>query len=475
VERYRLIEVLGTGGMSVVWRGYDEVLGRAVAVKLLAPKLLADPQSRRRIQGEARAAALLSHPHIATVHDFGHAPGGAPFVVMELVTGRSLEDRLATGPLSAAEAMRLGAQLASALAAVHARGLVHRDVKPANVMLTDDGAKLVDFGISAVAGDTSDESEEVLGTPAYLAPERLRGRPTTAATDVYALGLVLYKMLTGRLPWQGETTTEILHAHSTVRPEPLPAKVDLPRPIASAVLRCLAKCSENRPTAAEMATVLRRPAPTRPVLALSRHPAVTRGRLIAAGAVALALGGLGAAAAWGSDSSGNDPNWIAAAATPDGAQTAAASPGVDCLVQYTVRSESNGAFAADLSLTNTGATELPGWLLTFQLADGQAVASVGEGGWQQDGNTVRVIGTSAIAPGAEQRFTVTGSYRDPQGLPTGFALNDTPCQQVLIAAPAVVIQAATPGGSSASSGGSSGNSSKGNSGKGSKKNGKDDD
>ncbi|UWZ36140.1 protein kinase [Dactylosporangium roseum] len=447
--------------MSVVWRAYDEVLERAVAVKLLAPKLLADPDSRRRIQTEARAAALLSHPHIATVHDFGHTPDGAPFVVMELVTGRSLEDRLATGALSAAEAMRLGAQLASALAAVHARGLVHRDVKPANVMLTEGGAKLVDFGISAVAGDTTDQHDELLGTPAYLAPERLRGLPTAAATDVYALGLVLYKMLTGRLPWAGDTTTEVLNAHNKVRPAPLPPEVSLPRPVASAILRCLAKWPENRPTAAEMASVLQRSAPTRPILALHRHPALTRSRLVAAGAVALALGGAGSCAAWNPASADSDPNLVAAAATPDTTETAAPSPGIDCLVRYTVQSESKGAFAADLSLTNTGAADVQGWALTFQLADGQTVGSVGPGSWQQEGTTVRVIGTSAIAPGAEQRFSVTGSYRVPQALPTGFALNDTGCQQVLIAAATVITRVATPGGSS---GGSSSSSSKGSSG-----------
>jgi hypothetical protein len=120
----------------VVWRGFDEVLGRPVAVKQLAPKLLADPRSRRRIQAEARAAALLSHPHIAQVYDFGHGPDGAPYVVMELVTGRSLQD---AGPLPPGELLRAGAQLAAALAAVHARGLVHHDVKPANVAMCSAG------------------------------------------------------------------------------------------------------------------------------------------------------------------------------------------------------------------------------------------------------------------------------------------------------------------------------------------------
>lgn len=251
VERYRLIEQLGVGGMSVVWRAYDEVLGRPVAVKQLVAA--ADPASHRRIQAEARSAALLSHPHIAAVYDFGHTGGGNPFVVMELVEGESLEDRLVRGgPLPVTEALRIAAQLASALAAVHARGLVHHDVKPANVMLTADGAKLVDFGISAVAGDDTDQ---LLGTPAYVAPERLRGVPPSPATDVYALGVVLHRMLTGALPWPVTTTEEMLHAHCTLPPAPLPASLRLPAGVAAAARRCLAKAPANRPGAADLATL----------------------------------------------------------------------------------------------------------------------------------------------------------------------------------------------------------------------------
>ncbi len=251
MERYRLIEQLGTGGMSVVWRAYDEVLGRPVAVKQL---MTADPGSRDRIQAEARLAALLSHPNIAAVYDFGHTRDGAPFVVMELVEGESLEERLhrAGGPLETTAALRIAAQLASALTAVHARGLVHHDVKPANVMLTTVGAKLVDFGVSAIAGDDTDQ---LLGTPAYLAPERLRGIPPSAATDVYALGLVLYRMLAGSLPWPAATTTEeLLHAHRKLAPAPLPATLELPDGVADALRRCLAKAPGNRPTAADLAT-----------------------------------------------------------------------------------------------------------------------------------------------------------------------------------------------------------------------------
>ncbi|MDG6110174.1 protein kinase [Dactylosporangium aurantiacum] len=279
MERYRLIEPLGVGGMSVVWRAHDEVLGRPVAVKQLTAA--ADPASRRRIQAEARAAALLSHPHIAAVHDFGHTADGAPFVVMELVEGESLEDRLLRvgGPLPVTESLRIAAQLASALAAVHARGLVHHDVKPANVMLTAGGAKLVDFGISAVAGDDTDQ---LLGTPAYVAPERLRGVAPSAATDIYALGVVLHRMLTGALPWPVTTTEEMLHAHRKLPPAPLPATLDLPAGVAGTARRCLAKAPANRPDAADLATLFAVMPPTRRLTFPARrlltgdHPATAR-------------------------------------------------------------------------------------------------------------------------------------------------------------------------------------------------------
>src|SRR3989440_2257516 len=195
--RYRLVERLGAGGMSVVWRGYDEVLGRPVAVKLLAADLAADADLRGRVRREARAAARLSHPNITNVYDYGEAADGTPYVVMELIDGQSLAQRMASGPLSWNSAVRVAAQVASALAAAHAQGLVHRDVTPANVMLSRAGVKVVDFGIAALAGE---RDAAVLGTPSYLAPEQRAGGPAQAATDVYALGLLLYHASTGRLP-----------------------------------------------------------------------------------------------------------------------------------------------------------------------------------------------------------------------------------------------------------------------------------
>src|SRR5204862_6038367 len=166
-----------------------------------------------------------------------------PYVVMELISGRTLAERLARGPLPWRAALRVGAETAAALAAAHARGLVHRDVRPANVMLTAAGVKVVDFGIAAVVGDNGEPGPDgvVLGTPAYLAPERMAGGPVRPATDVYALGVLLYRALTGTLPWHAETTTQMIKAHVYAEPSPLPSVPGLPDGVAELCLRCLAK------------------------------------------------------------------------------------------------------------------------------------------------------------------------------------------------------------------------------------------
>jgi serine/threonine-protein kinase len=250
--RYRLQEPLGRGGMSVVWRADDEVLGRDVAVKMLTPRLAEDPDLLRRIRDEARAAASLRHPHVVEVYDYG-VQGRVPYVVMEALEGRPMADLLTGGALPWRLAVLIGAQVAAALSAAHARGIVHRDVKPANVMVTASGVKIVDFGISAAVGEWESPSDQVLGTPAYLAPERIGGGPARPATDVYALGLLLYLAFAGRLPWTASTTTQMLKAHVYAEPAPLPAVPGLPRQITRLVHRCLAKTPGDRPTAAEVA------------------------------------------------------------------------------------------------------------------------------------------------------------------------------------------------------------------------------
>ncbi|MEJ3745685.1 serine/threonine-protein kinase, partial [Actinomycetes bacterium KLBMP 9797] len=250
--RYRLHERIGEGGMAVVWRATDEVLRRPVAVKVLSGKVRNDAAARLRIQAEARATAKLAHPCVASVYDYGESPGAdgqpVPFVVMELLDGPTLSRRLSGGPLPPVEALRVAAEVASGLAAAHDAGLVHRDVKPANVMLTAGGAKVVDFGIAAAAGplDDLDDEGSMFGTPAYLAPERLVGGDVLAASDVYALGLLLHAALVGRLPWDAETTTQMLAAHVYIEPSPLPRIAGVPSQVADVYRRCLAKNPADR-------------------------------------------------------------------------------------------------------------------------------------------------------------------------------------------------------------------------------------
>ena len=257
--RYQLRAELGRGGMSVVWRADDDVLGRSVAVKVLSPALAGDPESRQRIRAEARVAAGLRHDGIVAVFDYGEFTEAGQllsYVVMELVEGRSLNDMLAGDPLPWRLAVLVGAQVAAALAAAHRDGIVHRDVKPANVMVTRHGVKLVDFGISAAVGELDGHHGLVLGTPGYLAPERIEGGPVRPATDVYALGLLLYRMLAGRMPWPASTVTQMLKAHVYLSPAPLPEIGGLPVPVTKLVSRCLAKKPGDRPSSAEVADFL---------------------------------------------------------------------------------------------------------------------------------------------------------------------------------------------------------------------------
>jgi hypothetical protein len=260
--RYRLVERLGAGGMSVVWRGFDEVLGRQVAVKVLPPSTSADPSFRRRLRAEAQAAARLTHPNITNVYDYGEATTvdgePVPYVVMELVDGESLAAVLArVRTLPWPTAARISAEVAAALASAHSRGIVHRDVTPANVMLTPAGAKVVDFGISALIGENdTDPDGSLMGTPAYLAPERLEGGQVSPATDVYAVGLLIYRMLIGQLPWDVGTTTALLRAHQYVEPEPLPPVDGLPHAVDALIARCLEKHPGDRPSSAELAGAL---------------------------------------------------------------------------------------------------------------------------------------------------------------------------------------------------------------------------
>jgi serine/threonine-protein kinase len=247
-ERYELAELIAAGGMGQVWRGTDVLLGRPVAVKVLRSEYTGDPTFRARFRAEAQHAAGLSHPNIAAVFDYGEteATDGSgetlAYLVMELVEGEPLSAVLQReGRLSAAVALSLLEQTASALAEAHRVGLVHRDVKPGNILVRDDGSvKITDFGIAWSAGSVPlTRTGQVIGTPQYLAPEVAEGHHATPASDVYALGLVGYECLTGHPAFDGDNAVTI--ALKQVRDDPEPLPDDLPGDVRKLIRRALAK------------------------------------------------------------------------------------------------------------------------------------------------------------------------------------------------------------------------------------------
>jgi serine/threonine-protein kinase len=219
--RYALRGVLGRGGMAEVRDGWDNRLGRPVAVKLLYPGLAADPESRRRFENEARSAAALSHPNIVAIHDSGEH-GGAPFIVMERLPGTTLADLVARGPLPQSVARAVLAQVLAALAAAHRSRILHRDIKPGNILFTSTGmAKVADFGIAKAADSGHTVVGQIVGTVAYLSPQRLAGEPATPSDDLYAVGAVGYEALTGRRAFPQGTLGSLSHAIMTQRPIPM--------------------------------------------------------------------------------------------------------------------------------------------------------------------------------------------------------------------------------------------------------------
>lgn len=257
-DRYLLEQRIGSGGMAQVWRAHDRVLNRPVAVKTLTGQAAADPGLRAGARREAQAAAKLAHPNITAVHDYAEVtwPDGSvtPYLVMELLRGETLADRLARGPVPWAQAATIGAQIAAALAAAHAQGVVHQDVKPANIMLTPSGVKVLDFGIAGITG-RRDDSGWIIGTPAYSPPERLRQAPPDPSADVYGLGAILCEMATGRRPWPIDTWEQAqrLHEQRFVAPD-LPPSVK--PPLAGAIQAALDPSPPHRPSAAALARML---------------------------------------------------------------------------------------------------------------------------------------------------------------------------------------------------------------------------
>ncbi len=262
--RYRLIAPLGEGGMATLWRAVDEQLDREVAVKLLRPQFGADPGFTARFKQEARSAGQLAHPNIVSVYDYGTDPvDAAQFIVMQLVDGEDLAAILRDrGRLSINDAVRVAAEVASALEAAHRRGIVHRDVKPGNILITEDdrSVKVTDFGIARAVSEASmTVTGTTLGSVHYFSPEQARGDEVTGASDVYSLGIVLYEMLTGRRPFEGDSAAGV--ALRRLNEDPLPPSaigVTLPPGLEAILMRALAREREDRfPDAGAFAEALR--------------------------------------------------------------------------------------------------------------------------------------------------------------------------------------------------------------------------
>src|ERR1700693_4494690 len=234
---YEILAPLGAGGMGEVYRARDSRLGREVAIKVLPDHLSKNEEVRRRFEREARTISQLSHPHICALYDVGNQDG-VEYLVMEYLEGETLAQRLARGALPIAQTLRFGVEIASALEAAHRLGIAHRDLKPANVMLTRSGVKLLDFGLAkvlrpvgpiesltAAPTEAKDLTREgtILGTVAYMAPEQIEGKPTDARTDIFALGIVLYEMATGKKAFSGTNQASLLANVLTAEPPPISA------------------------------------------------------------------------------------------------------------------------------------------------------------------------------------------------------------------------------------------------------------
>jgi beta-lactam-binding protein with PASTA domain/predicted Ser/Thr protein kinase len=256
--RYAVVERVGSGGMAEVYRARDELLGRDVAVKVLSDRLASDRSFVERFRREAQSAANLNHPNVVSLYDYG-ADDGAYYIVMEYIEGKSLGDIVGeSGALLPERAAEIASDVAAALDRAHSSGLVHRDIKPTNIMVTSGGqTKVTDFGIARALGQSTEQTQMtqtgmVIGTAAYLSPEQAQGNPVDARSDVYSLGCVLYETLTGRPPFTGDAPLAIAYKH--VREDPVPPSTvnpDVPRELDAVTLKALAKNPDNRYASAE--------------------------------------------------------------------------------------------------------------------------------------------------------------------------------------------------------------------------------
>ncbi|MCU7725492.1 protein kinase [Actinoplanes sp. KI2] len=432
-NRYRLLGMLGVGAMSVVWRAHDEVLDREVAVKVLSPETADRPQLREQIRIEARATIQLRDKHVVEVYDVGETESGLPFVVVELVEGRSMAELMNGRPLPCRTAMAVGAQVAAALFAAHTRGIVHRGVKASNVLVTPDGVKLADFGISAEAADGGPATDmrafglllrQMLADTAELTAgvadlvdrclsEQPDARPTAAeASGILTAAAGLFPPVPLQLTAAGSAATSPAApgpeltaagpaATSVVAPGPAATSVAAPGPLAHSVAR---------PGATRRRTVRRRFARRRP-----RRTAVVAGVAATAGVL---VGTSWCLALMGS------PAGTPVARAPLPAGTAAAPeplPAASCTVAYAIREAVGGRFFAAVLIARTGPTNA--WRLSFDLPDGQRLVKGWSAGWTQEGNSVRLSGSGASASSGFE-----ASFRDFAALPAVFRVNGTVCE-----------------------------------------------
>jgi eukaryotic-like serine/threonine-protein kinase len=255
ISHYRILEKVGGGGMGVVYKAEDTRLKRPVALKFLPEAMSQDRHALDRFQREAQSASALNHPNICTIYDIGEE-GGQAFIVMELLEGQTLKHRIADRPMKTEQVAKLGMQIAEALEAAHAKGIVHRDIKPANTFVTQrDQVKVLDFGLAKLLRPVSEatvtealtEPQAVAGTLPYMAPEQLRGQAVDARTDIYALGVVLYEMATGRRPFEASLPTALAaDIQQKAPPSPMRLNPDVSPKLEDIILKCLEKDPENR-------------------------------------------------------------------------------------------------------------------------------------------------------------------------------------------------------------------------------------
>ena len=246
--KYRIIEEIGQGGMGIVYKAEDLKLKRCVALKFLPPHLMDSPELKERFLIEAQAAAALSHPNICVIHEVGES-GEHPYIAMEYVEGETLRDKIRKGPLKSEEALAIVGQVAAGLAEAHRKGIIHRDIKSANIMVTDKGqAKVMDFGLAKLRGGSSlTKSQTTLGTVAYMSPEQARGGDLDQRTDIWSLGVVLYEMLAGKLPFRGDHDQAVIHSILHDEPESLKkARPDAAPGLEQIVGQALAKKPADR-------------------------------------------------------------------------------------------------------------------------------------------------------------------------------------------------------------------------------------